>query len=333
MACPPTENMAADEAATLVLEILRQHGACFVPDLAQKTGLSPGPLRRALWDLVRLGLVTNDSLDVIRRGEEKDAASALAKQGAARRPVRASALMRTRSGPRPRATSKPEGRWSLVPWGNPDVESQALLAAQLLLQRYGIVARELALMDERMPPWRVLYEVLSRLELAGDVRRGYFVEGLSGAQFALPEAIRQLQETGTPSRAQAPLVLLHSLDPANLFGTGAPLDIPLLEGGTRPFFRRTGNWLVLHAGRPVLLIEQHAKKLTTLASARPQDLAGAVALLPNILGKNQLRDIRHKMVVETWNEHPVTSTPGKDLLEAAGFVRDYQAMAWYAVWH
>ena len=73
------------------------------------------------------------------------------------------------------------------------METQALFLAGVLLERYGIVSRELALLDEMMPPWRVLYEVLSRLELAGEVRRGYFVEGLAGAQFALPEAIGQLQ--------------------------------------------------------------------------------------------------------------------------------------------
>ena len=66
------------------------------------------------------------------------------------------------------------------------------------------------------------------MEMTGGVRRGYFVEGLSGAQFALPEAARLLQETGLAPTTSAPAVLLHSLDPANLYGSGAPLDIPLL---------------------------------------------------------------------------------------------------------
>src|SRR5947207_4821986 len=104
--------------------------------------------------------------------------------------------------------------------------------ASVLLERYGIVARELALLDTTLLPWRVLYEVLSRMELAGEVRRGYFVEGLSGAQFALPEAVTLLQEGGRPSLATAPAILLHSQDPANLYGSGAPFDIPLLDGGT-----------------------------------------------------------------------------------------------------
>ena len=96
------------------------------------------------------------------------------------------------------------------------MESQAFFAARLVLQRYGLACRELALLDDRLPSWRILYEVLNRLELAGEVRRGYFVEGLSGAQFALPEAARQLHDLALPSTSQAPVVLVNSLDPANL---------------------------------------------------------------------------------------------------------------------
>ena len=168
-----------------------------------------------------------------------------------------------------------------MPWGRPEPEAHAVAQASLLLHRYGIVARELALLDPWLLPWRVLYEVLSRMELAGDVRRGYFVEGLSGAQFALPEAARQLQDLCLPSTAAAPVVLLHSLDPANLYGSGAPFDIPLLDGGTRPLLRRPGNWLVLRAGRPVLLVEQQGKTLTALASASRDDVTAAVACLPD----------------------------------------------------
>src|SRR5579871_1968899 len=164
-----------------------------------------------------------------------------------------------------------EGRWSLVRWGQPDAESHAVFRASLLLHRYGIVARELAFLDEAMPPWRILYEVLSRMEMAGEVRRGYFVEGLSGAQFALPEAAQALQDLHLPSTATAPAILLHSMDPANLYGSGAPFDIPLLDGGTRPLLRRPGCWLVLRAGRPVLIAEQHGKRLTALASASAEE--------------------------------------------------------------
>jgi ATP-dependent Lhr-like helicase len=219
-----------------------------------------------------------------------------------------------------------------VPWGRPEPEAHAVFQASVLLHRYGVVAREMALLDPAMPPWRVLYEVLSRMELAGDVRRGYFVEGLSGAQFALPEAARLLQDLHLPSTVAAPVVLLHSLDPANLYGSGAPFDVPLLDGGTRPLLRRAGNWLVLRAGRPVLLAEQQGKRLTALASASRDDVAAAVACLPDVLAADRGLSLRHKLTVEEWNGRPVAATEGRELLEAAGFVRDYQHMTLYAAW-
>jgi ATP-dependent Lhr-like helicase len=185
-------------------------------------------------------------------------------------------------------------------------------------------------MDEALLPWRVLYEVLSRLELTGEVRRGYFVEGLSGAQFALPEAMELLMDA--PSTASAGVTLVHSMDPANLYGAGAPFDVPLLDGGTRPMLRRPGGWVALKAGRPVLLVESQGKKVTALASASRDDVTAAVKTLPGIFEHQKDLSLRHKLTVEEWNGEPVTAGPGRELLEAAGFVRDYNGMTLYAAW-
>jgi ATP-dependent Lhr-like helicase len=241
-------------------------------------------------------------------------------------------MLRPRGTGAARPRSAPEGRWSVIPWGQPDPGARAVFQAALLLRRHGIVARELAQMDPWMPPWRVLYEVLSRMELAGDVRRGYFVEGLSGAQFALPEAVPMLQDLAVPSTAAAPVVLVPSLDPANLYGSGAPFDIALLDGGTRQLTRRAGNWLVLRAGRPVLIIEQQGRRLTALPSASRDDVTAALALLPEILRSDRALASRHKLTVAEWNGQSVTSTEGRELLEAVGFVRDLQEMTLYAAW-
>ncbi len=317
----PDAPPLGDEALS-VLEQLRQRGASFLTDLALESGHSPGACRAALWALARRGLVTNDRFDAARKGDDEPASALSASFGAI--PRLPSPRLRRR-----RAGLSPEGRWSIVPWGRPEPEAYAVAQALLLLQRYGIVAREMALMDARALPWRILYEVLSRMELVGDVRRGYFVEGLSGAQFALPEAARQLQDLCLPSNAAAPVVLLHSLDPANLYGSGAPFDVALLDGGVRSLLRRPGNWLVLRAGRPVLLIEQQGRRLTALPSASREDVAAAVGRLPSLSGRGSLR---HKLTVEEWNGEPVTTTEGRELLETAGFVRDYQGMTLYAAW-
>jgi ATP-dependent Lhr-like helicase len=320
---PPVVEDAppAGPAADRVLECLRARGALFVTDLCQQTGLAPAAARAALWELLRRGVVTNDRFDVIRRGEEQAETQANgAGRPAALRPASA----------RRRALRRPEGRWSLVPWERPDVETQAVYAAGLLLERYGVVAREHALLDPAMPPWRVLYEVLSRMELAGEVRRGYFVEELSGAQFALPEAAQQLQDLTLPSTAGAPVVLVHSLDPANLYGAGAPFDGPLVDDGGRPLLRRGGSWLMLRAGRPVLVVEQHGRRLTALAG--PEAVAAAVAVLPELVLRDRTLAARHRLTVSEWNGRPVAATEGRELLEAAGFVRDYQDMTLYAAW-
>jgi ATP-dependent helicase Lhr and Lhr-like helicase len=309
-----------------VLDYLNARGASFVNDIAQDTGLAPSVIRANLWTLARRGLITNDRYEAVRKGETADRDALLTgSNSTGQRSFRRS----------PRAsihTPTAEGRWSVLPWGPADVENQAVNQATLLLNRYGIVARELALLDPTMLPWRVLYEVLSRMELAGTVRRGYLVEGLSGAQFALPDALKMLESVQTPSTAAAPVVLLHSLDPANLYGAGAPFDIPLLDGGTRSFSRRSGNWLVLRAGKPILLVEGQGKRLTALASASREDVVAAVACLSDILKGERGQTGKHKLTVEEWNGLPVTTTPGRELLEAAGFVRDYQAMTLYAAW-
>jgi ATP-dependent Lhr-like helicase len=322
MPAPPDAPVLAGVPGQ-VLDCLRSRGALFVADVAQHTGLAPSTARAALWEVLRLGVATNDRFDVIRRGEEQPAAVP------AGRRVEVPRLGRMRTA-RP-ALHRLEGRWSMVPWGRPDAAAHAVHQATQLLQRYGIVARELAMFDASMPPWRVLYEVLSRMELGGEVRRGYFVEGLSGAQFALPEAAQLLQDLGLPSSAAAPVLLVHSLDPANLYGAGAPFDLALLDGGTRALGRRAANWLVLKAGRPVLVIEQHGRRLTALAASR-DDLAAAVACLPALLTSDQGLVGGHRLSVAEWNGQPVTATEGRELLEAAGFVRDYQSMTLYAAW-
>ena len=327
---PPARDLA-DCAGDQVLDCLRDTGAQFVSDLATYTGLSPGSVRSTLWNLLRQGFVTNDHFDVIRKGAERENTGAREREHP-RDPAlprsRATALLRSRA---PARSRRPEGRWSLLPWARPDMETQALFLAEVLLERYGIVSRELALLDELMPPWRILYEVLSQLELAGKVRRGYFVEGMSGAQFALPEAARQLQELSVPSTAVAPVLLVHSLDPANLYGSSGPFDIPQADGEPRPFTRRLGNWLVLRAGKPILIIENQGRRLTSL-STNQNDIAAAVACLPTILGRDKTLDVRRKLTVDEWNDCPVTSTEGREYLEAAGFVRDYQSMTLYGVW-
>ena len=323
---PVAEGYSLDPAAAMILDALRMRGASFTAELATGAKLPEAVVRSALWSLLRAGFVTNDQLDILRKGEPPrlDEAPLMRSRGEVR------AFLRDAR--RRKEHVWPEGRWSILAWGQPDPESAAFFQARLLLERYGVVSREMAFMSGTPAPWRILYEILSRLELAGEVRRGYFVEGLSGAQFALPKATKLLEELALPSQAQAPVVLVHGLDPANLYGSGAAFELTIGAEEPRGFQRRAGNWLVLKAGRPVLVIEQHGKRLTPMPNATRDELAQATAQLPDLLKRMPNRDVRHKLTVDTWNEQPVTATIGKELLEPVGFVRDYQAMTLYAVW-
>jgi ATP-dependent Lhr-like helicase len=302
-----------------VYEHLRQRGASFVVDISQATGILPARVRTFLGQLVRNSLVTNDRFDALRQLGDPE--------GPPPKPGLAG-LRRNR-------LHRMDGRWSLLTWNAPETESRALYQAYLLLERYGVVTREQALLDPWLLPWRVLYEVYSRLELAGEVRRGYFVEGLSGAQFALPEAVSELAQIAALGRAAAPIVLVHSQDPANLYGANSPLGWPTAveqpENATT-FARRPGNWLALRGGHPILAVENHGKRLIPLPAASADDLAAAVAALADLLRTARGAKIRSKVSVEEWGGEPIQASPGRDYLEAAGFVRDYPAMTLYGAW-
>src|SRR5262249_23799818 len=190
-------------------------------------------------------------------------------EAAAARPSRRPSLGRPRPAPRRSVSAHPEGRWSLIEAdpGGMDPEAAALAWSSVLLGRYGVLTRETAALDPWAPPWRELAPVLARAELRGEVRGGYCGEGLSGVQCATAEAAEALADRAASGPPRPCPILLSTLDPANLYGSGAPLDIDLLEGGTARLPRAPGNFLVLAAGRPVLIIEAFGRRLTGLASA------------------------------------------------------------------
>lgn len=306
-----------------VHDVLQSGGAMFLIDLARMTGLPPAQVRQQLRHMVQHGFITNDRFDVIRSGWEEDAASSPATGPSGR-------FSRLRSGRRV-VSQRPQGRWSLLPWGQPETESLALQQAMGLLTRYGLAARELARLDPSLLPWRLLYQVLQRLEFAGEIRRGYFVKGLSGSQFALPECVEEL--TRLAEQKDDAAMLLHSFDPANLWSIKpSGLTASATEESDEAFTKRRGTWVVLTAGRPTLRVEQYGKRLTPSAEASTEALERAVGLLGSLMKTTYGWDLRGKISVEEWDGQPVIGSPGQPLLEKAGFVRDYQALSLYAVW-
>ncbi len=111
------------------------------------------------------------------------------------------------------------------------------------------------------------------------------------------------------------------------YGAGAPLDVPLLEGGTARLARNPSNSLVLLAGRPILIVEANGRRLTGLASASEAELRAACALLPGLAGP-----ARRVLKVETYNTAATLASPAAPWLAEVGFVRDPPGMAYYAGW-
>jgi ATP-dependent Lhr-like helicase len=291
-----------------LLEHLGRRGACFLMELAQAAETVEPAVRRddfeaALWDLVWAGRITNDTFA----------------------PLRALAKGVTRSGTR-RAGDIAGGRWSLVAdLGSQAEDTTRLLArARMLLERYGIVSREAAQAEALPGGFGPLYRVLKEMEAGGRVRRGWFCEGLSGAQFALAGALDRLRAT---RQDEAPLdgfpadqvLTLAALDPANPYGALVPW--PATAGGAAPR-RAAGAWLVLVAGRPVLYVAAGGRQVLTFPGSCT-DQGGELALALTALHR---LPHRRRLAIRELDGIAAPGSPLREAVEAAGFVLDEQAL-------
>jgi ATP-dependent Lhr-like helicase len=205
-------------------------------------------------------------------------------------------------------------------------QERATAQARQLLARHGVVTH--ASLDDEFGAWEwgALYPELQRLELRGEVRRGYFVQGLAGVQFALPEVVEQLRAlAGTaPALDDGELpVLLNACDPANLYGAALPNGPVTATGAALTFARLPSTWVMLRRGLPVLLAEDNGARLTTMAGVRDEEVLAAIAAWVHHVGGSETR-----LQVNTWNDAPVLAGPAQPLLERAGFYRDYPGMSW-----
>lgn len=326
---PADQDLSAD--ARRVRDFLKEEGASFATDIQTGLKLNSDALATALVELVTSGLVTNDEIETLREIIEhgtvgriapappRKSMSALESELAARlgpRPVKQTQYraMKQRVGERIRAqlANKPSpwrGRWSLVHragvTGAPLTEQErAEKLAMVLLQRYGVVTREVLANEAETGDWRLAYEAWQLMEMRGQVRRGYFVAGLSGVQYALPDAVEQLRAASTTDDDS--LIVLNATDPANLFGS--------LGDGLR-FARVPSTYAILWRGQPILVAEENGERLAALAN------------IPNDLTASALREFftrpsapRHVVVTE-WNGDKILGSPGEELLKPLGFYR------------
>ncbi len=269
-------------------ELLRARlarGPCFFTDLLAELDLSSEALREALWDLVWAGEATNDAWAPLRAPHLALARGGRSQQQAPRR------RFGTR---RPGAQAQVQGRWSLIgslfgePYTPLPSPERRRALAELLLERYGIVTREQVLAEGIKGGFALLYDSFAKLETLGVCRRGYFIEGMGGAQFALPGAVERLR-AGRPSlgrteaqgedkhlRADASggpgtrggtgrALVIAAADPAQPYGAALPW--PKREGQDRRPARVAGAYVVIVEDEPVLYVERGGRGLVTLGEA------------------------------------------------------------------
>ena len=249
-----------------IREHLRQRGAVFYSQLrAAAPHASDAEVLTALWDLVWAGEVTNDSLAPLRAylsGGRGAAAQTRARHTGRHQRPRPGRL--TRIGPPTGA-----GRWSLVPTTSGAHTAESAMAyAQQLLERHGVVTREAVLAEGGVGGFAAVYAVFKVMEERGHVRRGYFVNGLGAAQFALPGAVDRLRDVREridaelhPELQPEPIVL-PATDPAQPYGSTVPW--PMSEG--RPS-RSAGALVVLHEGEALVWFDARSHSLVTFPSA------------------------------------------------------------------
>ena len=170
-----------------------------------------------------------------------------------------------------------QGRWSLTAplfRGAVDPAARRRALAELLLERYGILTREQVLAEGVPGGFSAIYPELSQLETLGIARRGYFVEGLGGAQFALPGAVERLRAADAEDDAP---VVLAAVDPAQPYGAALPWPKRSRRSdGPRPM-RVAGAYVVLAGGEPILYLERGGRALQTLVGADDPRLEPALA--------------------------------------------------------
>jgi ATP-dependent helicase Lhr and Lhr-like helicase len=305
LGAPPAEA-APEGAAHVAIRAALVQGASFWADLVVATELDPTEALAALWDLVWAGEVTNDSWAPLRASRRYEAP----------RPER-----RARRFSRTRATvaSPTQGRWSLarhlfLPSSSEPQGPDRRALAELLLERQGIVTRDGVRGEGIRGGYGAVYGELRALETLGVCRRGYFVEGLGGAQFAPPGAVERLRELrALGSRRDEPETLvLAAADPAQPYGAALPWP---RRAGARAA-RVVGAWVVLLDGEAALFVERGGRSLVPLREPDPAWLRPALeALVAHVRAGGAKR-----IAVERFDGIPVVESEAMALLVEAGFL-------------
>ncbi|HEU4975815.1 MAG TPA: DEAD/DEAH box helicase [Baekduia sp.] len=307
--------VAPDEAEHRMLRERLTQSPCFFTDFLAELPLAPEQVQEALWDLVWAGEVTNDAFAPLRAPRLTLARAQRSTLDRGRgRGGRAGTRFGSRRGVG--AAAQVQGRWALTSSlyrAEVDPGARRRTIAELLLERYGILTREHVLAEGVPGGFSTLYDALSNLETLGVCRRGYFVEGLGGAQFALPGAVERLR-TQADRADEAPPIVLAATDPAQPYGASLPWPKRRDSERAAPA-RAQGASVVLAGAEPVLYVERGGRGLQVLVERDDPRLRPALdALAALVTG-----DRRHKLSLERVDGEPVVGSDLEALLIEVGF--------------
>ncbi|MFC4091794.1 ATP-dependent helicase [Micromonospora sp. GCM10011541] len=319
---PPDEALTRTPLHDAVLDALADGQALFFRSLSDRVGATDdAALAAAVWDLVWAGHLTNDTLAPLRAalgGGGAHRSRPSAPRTRYRRPGRVA--LPSRSGPPTVA-----GRWSRLPERDLDPTRRAAALADLLLERHGVVTRGAVLAEQVVGGFAAVYPVLSALEERGAARRGYFVEGLGAAQFAVPGAVDRIRALADPADGGrgrgGPTLVLAATDPANPYGAALPWPERVVDSGDgaapatgHRAGRKAGALVVLVGGDLVLYVERGGRTILSFTDDT-DTLAVAGKALADAVHSGALG----AMSVERADGEAVHSSPLRDALTAAGF--------------
>ncbi|MFF4325708.1 ATP-dependent helicase [Streptomyces sp. NPDC001591] len=300
-----------------VLEALSGGYGLFFRQLSQAVRdrhpeVSEPELSSALWDLAWSGRLTNDTLAPLRSllgsGRTAGATAHRARRTVPRGRYGSLSAAVSRTGP-----PTVSGRWSLLPAPAPDPTHRAHALARTLLDRHGVVTRGAVAAEGVEGGFSAVYRILSAFEDSGQARRGYVVEGLGAAQFAMDGAVDRLRAA---ERTPPPLaaVVLAAADPANAYGAALPWPEPPAGASHKPG-RKAGSLVVLVDGELTLYLERGGKTLLAWPDPGDPRLAAATAALVGASRAGTLPDL----TVERINAAAALTSPLGQALETAGF--------------
>jgi ATP-dependent helicase Lhr and Lhr-like helicase len=311
-----------------ILDMLAGGGAFFFRQLGYDA-VGEAELKAALWELIWAGWVTGDTFAPVRAmlsggpGGRKRSAPAH-RQGRGRRPPRLSRYSVAHAQARA-ADPTVAGRWSALPTPEPDSTIRAHHQAELLLSRHGVLTRGGVTAEGVPGGFAALYKVLTAFEDAGRCQRGYFVESLGGAQFAVASTVDRLRsylDGVDPERPEYRAVVLAAADPANPYGAALtwPSRSPDGDSGARPG-RKAGALVVLVDGELVWFLERGGRSLLSFADDDSEANHAAAVALADLVSGGRVNSI----LIERINSVPVLAPQVSSTVVAAltdsGFAR------------